>query len=254
MSLKSKKDIEALRISGRILTETLRALRDIAREGVNLLVLERTAREHIEKSGTTPAFLGYKTHPNATPYPAAICTSINEEIVHGKPRDYILKSGDILKIDVGIQYDKYITDAAITIGIGKVTEENKKLIETAKIALKKGIEACVAGKFTGDIGHAIETAIKGGGCNVIQKLTGHGVGFALHEPPSVFNYGDPKTGTKLEVGMVLAIEPMATTGTGEVIEKKDGTFVTQDGAVAAHVERTIAITSSGPETLTPWEA
>ena len=250
--LKTKKDIELLKKSGRILVKTLRDLEKRAKAGVTLLELEDRAREIIKNSDAAPAFFGYKATKDAAPYPAAICASVNDTIVHGIPHDTKLEDGDLLSIDIGIKYQNLITDAAITVAIGNVSKEDEKLLKTANKALKEGLKQVKPGKHIGDIGHAIEQTAKRDGFHIIEKLTGHGVGFDLHEPPAIFNYGEKGEGIKLEPGMVLAIEPMITSSSGEIINGGDGSFKTRNGTKAAHVEKTIAVTERGCLDLTPW--
>ncbi|KKU93864.1 MAG: Methionine aminopeptidase [Candidatus Jorgensenbacteria bacterium GW2011_GWA1_48_13] len=248
--LKNEKDLQALRQSGLILASVLELLKDTARVGVKLSHLDELARRLIEEAGGKPAFLGYRPEGALKPYPASICTSVNETLVHGLPTNYILKSGDVLKLDAGVNYKGYFTDAAITVPMGEVSSEAKKLIQTTKEALEKGIEACVPGNRSGDIGHAIESVVKKHGFAVIQNLTGHGVGFALHEEPDIYNFGEKGKGIVLEPGMVLAIEPMVAVKSSRVLQKEDDSFVTEKGDLSAHFEHTVAITEKGPEILT----
>ncbi|MDP2704341.1 MAG: type I methionyl aminopeptidase [bacterium] len=252
MQLKSKDDIRLLKISGRILVRVLKELEKKAKPGVSLLDLEKRAREIIKKYGGEPAFLGYKPRPNATPYPAAICASVNEGLVHGIPHDIPLKDGDLLKIDVGVSYKNRLTDAAITVEVGKVRKEAKRLEKCTLEALKQAIKACKPGGHIGDIGWAVEQTVKKYGYSVAEKLSGHGVGFEVHESPTVHNYGEKGEGEELVPGMVIAIEPMVITGSGEIVEKEDGGFDAKDGSLTAHFEKTIAITDRGYIDLTPW--
>lgn len=252
LRLKSKEDIGLLKISGSILTRVLQELEKKARPGVSLLDLDKYAAEIIKNAGGEPAFLGYKATSRSAPYPAVICVSRNETIVHGIPYDTEIKEGDLLSLDTGIIYKKMVTDGAITLGIGKIPESAKNLLKTAKNALKEGMKMCKPGNKLGDIGWAIEEEAKRGGCFVVEKLTGHGVGFGLHEEPTVYNFGEKGSGVELEPGMVLAIEPMLAIGTSEVKECDDGSFETKDGSLAAHFEKTIAITDRGYIDLTPW--
>ena len=254
VKLKSSKDLKFLRQSGLILASVLETLKEAAKEGVKLSHLDKLARELIKKAGSKPAFLGYKPEGGAVPYPAAICTSINEQIVHGLPREYILKQGDVLKIDFGVSYQGYITDAAITVGIGDITKKAEKLISTTKEALKKAIEKCRSGNYIGDIGWVIEKTVKSAGFHIIRNLTGHGVGFELHEDPTVYNYGNQGEGIKLVPGLVLAIEPMVGAGSPDILQQSDDSYVTKDGGLSAHFEHTVAITENGPEVLTKIES
>jgi methionyl aminopeptidase len=250
IKLKSEEDIKHLKISGRILSTILAELKEKVREGTGLSDLDAHARKRIKEEGAIPSFLGYKSRPDSKPYPAAICASLNDEVVHTPPDNRTLKNGDVIKIDLGVRYNDYITDSAITIGIGDVSEEAQKLINTTQHALEEAIKVCIPGNTTGDIGHVVETIVKKAGFGIIERLTGHGVGFALHEPPSVPNEGEKGSGVKLEPGLVIAIEPMVAIGSGQIIEKPNGAFATKDGSLTAHFEKTIAITKNGCEVLT----
>lgn len=250
VKLKSKEDIELLKKSGAILVRVLRELEKKARPGVSLLDLDKFAANIIKNAGGEPAFLGYKPTSRSAPYPAIICASRNQTIVHGIPYDAPLKDGDLLSLDTGVIYKNMVTDSAITLGVGKIPEEAKNLLKTAKNALKQGLKMCKPGNKLGDIGWAIEEETKREGYFIVEKLTGHGVGFELHEEPTIYNFGEKGTGTPLEPGMVLAIEPMIAIGTSEVKECEDGSFETKDGSLAAHFEKTIAITARGYIDLT----
>ncbi|MEK7478980.1 MAG: type I methionyl aminopeptidase [Patescibacteria group bacterium] len=250
--LKSKADIELLKISGSILAHVLRELEKKVCSGVSLLDLDKFASEIIKNAGGEPAFLGYKATSHSTPYPAVICASRNEIIVHGIPYDVSLKDGDLISLDTGIRYGKMVTDGAITLGVGQISKDAENLLKTAKNALKQGLKYCKPGYRLGDVGSAIEEEAKREGFFVVEKLTGHGVGFDLHEEPTVYNFGEKGTGGALEPGMVLAIEPMLALGTSEVKERDDGSFETKDGSLAAHFEKTIVITERGFIDLTPW--
>lgn len=182
--LKEEKDITALRISGKILAHTLQLLKEKACEGVQLFVLDELAYQTITGAGGTPAFLGYTPEGGKKPYSASICASVNEVVVHGIPRDYRLKDGDVLKLDAGVSYQGYFTDAAITVIVGKVPARTKRLVEVTEEALGAAIAVCKPGNHLGDIGYAIERLVKKEGFKIIQGLTGHGVGFALHEDHS----------------------------------------------------------------------
>ncbi len=231
----------------------LRELEKRVRPGVSLLDLDKYASEIIKQAGAEPAFFGYKATPRSAPYPAAICVSKNQTIVHGIPYDVPLREGDLLSLDTGIKYKNMITDGAITLGVGRVSREAENLLKTAKNALKQGLKYCKPGYRLGDIGWAIEEEAKRGGVFVVEKLTGHGVGFDLHEEPTVYNFGEQGTGIPLEAGMVLAVEPMLALETSEVKENEDGSFETKDGSLAVHFEKTIAITERGFIDLTPWK-
>ena len=248
--LKSKEDIEELKVSGAILRDTLRTLSEEAKIGVTLKHLDARARALIKERGAEPTFLGYTPEGAGAPYPAAICASVNETIVHGIPNDYSLKDGDILSIDLGVTYHGFVTDAAVTVGIGTISEEAKDLIETTKRSLELAIRECEPGKRLGDIGYIIEKTAKMGHFSVINGLTGHGVGFELHEDPSVYNYGSRGEGMKLVPGLVIAIEPMFSAGSPNAAARRDGSFVTKDKSLSAHFEHSIAITEDGYIVLT----
>ncbi len=199
----------------------------------------------IRKSNSTAAFLGFHG------YPGNSCISINEEVVHGIPDKRILKNGDIVSIDIGVKHNGYISDSAVTYMIGKVTSDAEKLVKVTYNSLYKGIEQMTADNRLGDIGNAIETYVKSFNYKVIRDFVGHGVGRELHEDPQVPNYGKPGTGLRLKSGMVLAIEPMVSIGTDDVIIQNNGwTVITSDRSLAAHFEHTIAITNNGPVILT----
>lgn len=247
--LKSEKDIQMLRESGQILASILEILREAAKEGVKLSHLDNLARKLVEEAGGKPAFLGYAEKGRKT-FPAAICASVNEMIVHGVPGDYAIRKGDVLKLDFGVNYKGYITDSALTVGIPPVSAEGEKIISVTKQSLDEAIKVMRPGNHLGDIGAAVEGTVKKAGFQVIRNLTGHGVGFEIHEDPSVYNFGNPGEGIELKAGMVLAVEPMVAVSSSRVVEQKDGSFKTEDGSQSAHFEHTIAITDGEPEVLT----
>ncbi len=249
---KTEKDIEGIRESGKILASILGELKIEAQEGVSLSDLDQKTKELLKKSGAESAFLGYKPEWSGKKYPASLCLSVNEQIVHGIPSNYRLKNADILKIDLGVKYKGYITDAALTVTIGKSTPKVAALLTATERALEAGIEECYPGKRLGDIGYAIEQVVIKEGFSVIKNLTGHGVGFELHEEPTVWNYGEKKQGLILKEGLVLAIEPMVSMGSPEIKGGPNESIVTEDGSISAHFEKTIAITENGPEILTPY--
>ena len=250
LRLKNKKDLAGLRASGKILKKIMSVLARRAKIGTRLIDLDRLAKEIIEDNKAQSAFFRYRPEKNSKPFPAFICASINDAVVHGIPNFYVLKKGDLLKIDLGIKYQGYITDAAKTLTVGSVTKEANLLIRATKEALEKGVGACRVKNTLGDIGYAIEKTAKKYNVSVIRRLGGHGVGFELHEEPTVYNFGAPKTGLVLEEGMVLALEPMFCLGSGEITELSDGSFVTADNTLSAHFEHTVAITKKGPRVLT----
>lgn len=221
-----------------------------ARAGVLLTALDDLAYKYIKAEGATPAFLNYRPEGARVPYPASTCLSVNDEIVHGLPREYALRDGDVLKIDLGVNYKGLITDAATTVVIGKASRKIVSLLKATEEALYAGIATCKPGNRLGDVGYAIERRLVRGGFKIIEGLTGHGTGYKLHEEPTVWNYGKKGTGLELKEGMVLAIEPMASIASRFTLERDDGTFITKDGSVAAQFEHTVFITKTGCEILT----
>lgn len=236
--------------AGRRLARVMEELKKLPRIGLTTKEIDREAKRLIEEAGCKPAFLGYKPGGAGHPYPATICASVNEGVVHGLPSDYALQNGDILKLDLGLIYKGFYSDMAITVGLGGITKSDQKLISVTREALEKGIAVARSGNTLGDIGHAVETHVKANGFSVVQTLTGHGIGEKLHEDPYVFNYGDPGDGDVLVPGMVLAIEPMVSSGGAKVKQLKDDSFITADKSHAAHFEHTIAITEEGTKILT----
>lgn len=251
-NLKNLKDIEILKKGGRILAEILNTIAIEAREGVTTLELNNLAEDLILKAGATPAFKGYRPSGFDEPYPFSLCTSLNSVIVHGLPqKDRVLKKGDILGLDLGIEYEGLFTDMALTVAIEPVSEEARKLVSVTAAALNVGIREVKAGGRIGDIGLQIERFVQSFGFSVIRDLVGHGVGFAVHEEPTVPNWGKRGEGEELMPGMVLAIEPMVSLGSGEIKISQDGWgYETQDNNLAAHFEKTILVTKEGAEILT----
>jgi methionyl aminopeptidase len=250
IKLKTPRDIEMIVCSGRILAGVLKKLTAAAQIGTTLNFLDELARRLIKEAGAKPAFLNYRPTGSQRPFPAAVCLSLNEQVVHGLPSLYKLKSGDLLKIDLGVNYGGYISDAGLTLGIGEISLKAQKLIEATQKSLEAAINEIKPGKHLGDLGWAIEITIKKSGFSVIKELTGHGVGFKLHEDPVILNYGKKGEGLELKSGMVLAIEPMAALGGGKVIQRSDDSFVTADNSLTAHFEHTVAVTETGYQILT----
>ncbi len=254
ISIKSEKDIALLREGGARLARILAAVALEAKSGVSTEHLNTLAEDLITKGGDISAFLNYRPSGASRPYPASLCISINDEVVHGIPTEKprVLAEGDVVSLDLGLIHQKRITDHAITIGVGEISSEAKQLLATTREALAVGIKAAQAGKKTGDIGFAIERFVRSRGVyGIIEELTGHGVGYSVHEDPFVPNFGKPGQGAPLEPGMVIAIEPMLTLGGKDIILDSDGyTIRTSDGSLAAHFEHTILITETGPEILT----
>ncbi|MBI5126205.1 MAG: type I methionyl aminopeptidase [Candidatus Taylorbacteria bacterium] len=252
ITIKTKDDIRILREGGKRHAEILKAITAKVAPGVSTKELDDLAFTLIKEGGDTSSFLGYQPEGAAYPYPASICTSINDEVVHGLPgTEHILKEGDIVSIDLGLIHGGLFTDAAVTVPVGKISTDVERLLSVTKAALMAGIKAAKAGKTVGDIGSAIERTALPYGYGLIEELVGHGVGYKVHEDPYVPNYGEPKTGPKLVPGMVLAIEPMLNLGTHKVFLDKDGyTYKTKDGKPSAHFEHTILITKGDAEILT----
>ncbi|MEO8065344.1 MAG: type I methionyl aminopeptidase [Candidatus Doudnabacteria bacterium] len=246
------KEIEILRKGGKILAEVLNLAASQVKPGVSAFDLDKLAEMEIRKRGGIPAFKNYRSEPGDPPFPASLCVSVNDEVVHGIPhKDKILKDGDIVGLDLGVQYKGLFTDAAITVPVGDVTEKHRKLIEAAKESLAAGLSAVKAGNYTGDVGFAIETKVQENDFQVVRQLVGHGVGKAVHEEPEVPCFGRTKTGTKLVKGMVIAVEPMVNEGGWKVYFTNDNwTIKTVDGGWSAHSEHTVLVTEAGCEILT----
>ena len=252
ITIKTKEEIEILKKGGKILAEVLRELEKLAKPGVSTGFLNERAKEIIIAKGARPSFEGYQSSFSDKPYPAAICASLNEVVVHGLPSEKaVLKDGDILKLDLGVEYKKLFTDAAITIGIGEISKEKQRLMDITERALELAIEEIKPGNHIGDIGFAIENYIEGNGFYVVEILVGHGVGYAVHEEPNIPNYGKRGGGPILKPGMVLAIEPMAALKNRKVQLSKDGFgYEVLDGSISAHFEHTVAVTDDGYKVLT----
>lgn len=244
--LKTKEDIEQLKISGKILSRVLKEISSSAEIGVNILSLDDIAKDLINSSGAKAAFYGFKPEGAGSPFPGHICASINNEIVHGIPRDRVIKEGDVIKFDCGVDFNGYITDAAITLSFGVVSDNIKLLIRSTRKALDEALLKCFVGNTLGDIGEVIEKNITEPGFKVIKSLTGHGVGFDIHEPPTVFNYGQKSKGLRLTEGLVLAIEPIASLSSENIRMSDTESFLTDDDSISAHFETSVAITSSKP--------
>jgi methionyl aminopeptidase len=243
---KSSTEIRKMRESGRIVRQVLNAVRATVAPGVTTMDLERVAEKKIQELGAKPAFKGYYD------YPCVLCTSVNDQIVHGIPSEKrVLKEGDIVSIDCGVVLDGFYGDAAITVPVGKVAPETQKLLDVTKASLEKAIEQVKIGNTVGDIGAAVQELVEENGFSVVRDFVGHGIGTRLHEDPQVPNYGTKGTLTKLKEGMVLAIEPMVNAGKpgARVLEDK-WTAVTEDGSFSAHFEHCIAVTKDGPLVLT----
>ncbi len=251
--IKTPEEIQHLRAGGKVLSKILSALEKMVVPGITTEELDDEAIRLMETYGAEPVLLGYHPEFAPRPYPAAICTSVNDVVVHGVPSEnpYTLKKGDIISIDTTISFQGMIVDSARTVGVGTIDAESKKLLKVTREACEAGIAIAKKGNTVGDIGHAISSFIQPYGFGVVEELCGHGVGYAVHEEPFVPNFGNAGEGEVLEVGMVIAIEPMVNLGKKAVVFEKDGyTVRTKDGSRSAHFEHTVVITEKGPEVLT----
>ena len=249
IEVKNDSELQKMREAGKVTVAVLKLMTELVKPGISTWELDAAAEKTIRSFGATPLFLGYYG------FPGSICASVNEEVVHGIPKkDRILKSGDIISIDTGARLDGFCSDAAITLGVGKVSDEAQRLMDVTKKSLYKAIGQVKPGNRLGDVEHAVETFAIANGMGVVRDYCGHGIGRNMHEEPSIPNFGRPGTGPLLEKGMVLAIEPMLTAGTYKVRELDDGwTVVTADGKYAAHFEHTVAVTAHGSEIFTAFE-
>jgi methionyl aminopeptidase len=242
---KSKAEIDLMREAGAILAETLAHLQPLARPGVTLLDLDREADRVIREHGCIPGFKGYQGYPNS------LCTSVNDQVVHGIPTNRKLREGDLLSLDCGLIHQGFWADAGVTVGIGKLSPTAQRLMEITKEALEVGIEQARVGNRIGDISAAVQTHVEAAGFSVVRQFVGHGIGRDMHEDPQVPNFGVAGHGPPLKPGMVLAIEPMVNAGSPEVALLGDGwTVVTVDRSLSAYFEHSVAITPNGPEVLT----
>jgi methionyl aminopeptidase len=243
---KSPREIEKMAATGALVAETIAHVGSLLRAGVTTDELDAAAGTFIRDRGGIPTSEGYKG------YPKAICISVNDVVVHGIPDDLTVDEGDLVTIDVGVTLDGYIADSAYTFGVADVEPEDQRLLDVAQDALAAGIAEAVVGNRVGDVSHAIQEVVEGGGFSVVRSLVGHGVGRHYHEDPHIPNFGEPGRGPRLSEGMTIAIEPMITAGSPEVLIEDDGwTIRTTDGSMSAHFEHTVAITVDGPRILTP---
>jgi methionyl aminopeptidase len=244
---KTADEIEAMAAAGVIQERCLKMLRSKCRPGVTTAELDEAAEKFIRSQGGVPSFKGYRG------FPGSICTSPNSMVVHGIPGPYELRRGDILSIDVGVTYEGWVADAAITVPVGRPPTDAEPLLTTTREALFAGIEQASPGNRLSDISHAVQTRVERDGLSVIRSLVGHGIGRSMHEDPQIPNFGEPGKGPELEPGMVLAIEPMVNAGGPEVRMGDDGWAVySADDTLTAHFEFTVAVTADGPRILTPW--
>jgi methionyl aminopeptidase len=244
--LKSPAEIEKMRRAGRIVADTRQKVVEAVRPGVTTEQLDRVAEEHIAAEGATPNFKGYRG------FPATICASINEQVVHGIPGKRVLKEGDLVSLDFGAIWEGYHADSAITVFCGEPPSgDAEKLVRVTEESLQAGISQIREGGRLSDIGHAVQQVVEGAGFSVVREYVGHGIGQSLHEDPQIPNYGDPDRGPSLKPGMVLAVEPMVNMGGWETrVLGDDWTVVTADGSLSAHFEHSIALTEAGAEVLT----
>jgi methionyl aminopeptidase len=248
LDTKTDEEVGLLRESNLLVSRTLAEIARHIKPGVTTLYLDKIAEEYIRDHSAVPAFLGYGG------FPKTLCTSVNEEVVHGIPSDYRLKEGDIISIDCGVILDGWYGDSAYTFAVGEISEEVKRLLDFTKASLLEGVKAAVSGNRIGDISYAVQTKAESGGFSVVRELVGHGIGRKLHEPPEVPNFGKQGTGPKIEKGLVICIEPMINMGVRETIQMSDGwTVKTADGKPSAHFEYAVAVNKGKADVLTTFE-
>ncbi|HCL80395.1 MAG TPA: type I methionyl aminopeptidase [Synergistaceae bacterium] len=254
ITLKREKDLIPMRKAGKIVADVLDMIREMVRPGISTADIDSAAEALIIKAGATPAFKGYKVPGIPVPFPGAVCTSVNDEVVHGIPSpDRILHEGDIVSVDVGSCYSGYYGDAASTFPVGHIDRKTMKLLDVTRESLDLAIAVALPGKTLGDVGHAVESFVTPHGFGIVREYAGHGIGKHLHEPPQILNYGQPGHGMILKGGLTLAIEPMVMAGAEEVVVGPDRWVVkTADGSKAAHFEKTVFLRDGQAEILTPW--
>jgi methionyl aminopeptidase len=242
---KSTQEIEQMERAGRVVVQTLELIGEHVRAGVTTQELDGLAEDFIRSHGGVPTFKGYRG------YPASICTSPNDMVVHGIPGPYTLKDGDVLSVDVGVTLDGFVGDSAYTFPVGEVDEDARRLLDTCQAALNAAIEQAQSGNHLSDIGHAVQTVTEDAGFSVVRSLVGHGVGRRMHEDPQIPNFGEAGRGPVLQPGMTLAIEPMINAGgAGVYLHEDEWSISTEDGSLSAHFEHTVAVTEAGPRILT----
>ncbi len=245
ITIKTTEEINIMAEAGRILAQVVKEIEKLAKPGITTLEIDRAAEALILKHGATPAFKNYEG------FPYSLCASVNEIIVHGFPADYVLKEGDVIGLDLGVVYKGYYSDMAVTVPVGSISFEAKRLLMVAKKALKRGIKKAKIGCTVGDIGETVQRYVEGQGFSVIRDLCGHGIGKNLHEDPRIPNFGKRHSGEVLKEGMVICIEPMVSAGDWHLKKAKDGYgYATKDNSLSAHFEHTIAVTKAGPKILT----
>ncbi|MCG6915723.1 type I methionyl aminopeptidase [bacterium BMS3Abin03] len=248
--IKTKKDIDFIKESCKIVAETLQLLKNNVKPGITTLELDRIAEDYIKSNNAIPAFKGY-TQGSAPGFPGSVCTSVDDEVVHGIPGSRALKIGEIISLDVGVLKNDYYGDAAISVAVGEVSAEKEKLLNITEKSLYEGINSALEGNRVHDISAAVQSYVEENGFSIVRDLCGHGVGKYLHEEPSIPNFGKKGTGAKLKNGMTLAIEPMVNAGKYQVLTNKDGwTILTADGKPSAHFEHTILVNGNSPKILT----
>ncbi|MBI2944689.1 MAG: type I methionyl aminopeptidase [Candidatus Wallbacteria bacterium] len=252
VTLKTKAELDIMRVAGRHVAEILLELTEAVKPGVTTMALNRIAEEAIRKRKVKSPFLGYQPHRGMPPYPASLCTSVNDEVVHGIPSDKtVLKEGDVIGLDFAIVHEGFVADAAVSLPVGRVSKSIHRMLNVGRQSLLEGIFQTKPSRRINDIGHAVQSYAEKHNYSIVRDYMGHGVGRKMHEPPSVPNYGEPGTGMKLVPGLVLAIEPMLNLGVKETFVAEDGwTVKTADGKLSVHFEHTIAVTEDGPEILT----
>ena len=242
---KSPAELEKMRAANALVAEVLGELAAMVKPGVSSLELDTVAEKLVRAAGAEPAFKGYRGFPNT------LCTSVNEQVIHGIPSKTPLVDGDIISIDMGVKMGGFYGDSAVTVPVGRISDEAARLLQVTQESLEKGIEQVRLGGRVSDIGHAIQQHVEAAGFSVVREFVGHGIGASLHEEPQIANYGDPGRGPRLAEGMTLAIEPMVNAGKPGVKMLSDGwTAVTRDGSLSAHFEHTVAVTKNGPLVLT----
>lgn len=245
VEVRTPAEIELMRRAGRIVADVLGRVSEVVRPGISTRRLDQVADDCIRKAGAIPSFKGYRG------YPASICTSPNEVVVHGIPGDYRLRDGDIVGIDCGAILDGWHGDAAVTLPVGEVSDDAQRLLAATQVALAAGIRQALDGNRLGDIGFAVQEVAESAGFSVVREYVGHGIGREMHEAPQIPNYGPPASGKKIKIGNVFALEPMVNQGGFETrVLDDDWTVVTRDGSLSAHFEHTVAVTENGPEILT----
>ena len=253
ISINTKEEIKIMAEAGKILAKIMKQLMGMVEPGITTKELNMAAESHIFKYGAEPGFKG-PISKGYGGFPAALCASVNQVIVHGVPSDYKLKQGDILSLDLGLKYQGYFADMAVTVPVGEISPEAQRLIKVTKEALEKGIKEVKLGNTFGDIGNTIQKYVESQGFNVVRELCGHGIGKELHEDPQILNYGKRHTGSEIKRGMVFCLEPMVTMGDWRIKKSEDGNgFETIDGSLSAHFEHQMAVTENGCQVLTELE-